>query len=170
MKWECMRHCYSRTSVNEIPFGPACDAALEHRKLHSPGPILCVRKQTWNHIVLDNEEVEIPVERYLGPTYLILGIFSSRSTVPREICIPIWPRHDLFEATKRGSNILQGVGRFFSLKYVSGFSIYRVGNLSFLQLASTSNNQIALSCCRRLLLSSRAWHTYQKYTSTAVCR
>ena len=120
-----MRDYHDRTALHMVIFGPYTPRALCHDGYlhHKSARILCARKRPWNHIVL-GEAGAVPVGRQLGPIYLVLGVFSSRATVPREICIPIWPRHDLALAIERGAKTLRGVRRIFSLKYVSGFSIY----------------------------------------------
>ncbi|RDW63720.1 hypothetical protein BP6252_11265 [Coleophoma cylindrospora] len=88
-------------------------------------PILCAREQPQDRDAVYNRGPRTPAGRHLGPTYLVLGMFRRHTTVPYEISIPIWPERDLCEAIRSGTNLLRGPGALFSLKYVSGFSIYR---------------------------------------------
>jgi len=89
-------------------------------------PILCSREKPGEHDAVYNRGLITPAGTQLGPTYLVLGILRRRTTVPDEITVPIWPKRDLCEAIRSGSDSLRGGWRWVSLRYVAGFSIYRV--------------------------------------------
>jgi hypothetical protein len=128
MEWAHMHDFYTRTGVNTIPFGPEVlevEVGVD-AMVHTHDPILCERRRQPVGVLQYISEDKLPFDRRLGPTYLVLGIFSNRAILGREVCIQIMPRQDLFRTITEGADSLRGLWRLVSLKHVSGFSIYQV--------------------------------------------
>jgi len=128
-----MHDFHTRTGINKIPFGPemALPKHNHDERVHVAHPILCDRDRLADDIVQTIPVAEIALSRRLGPTFLVVGIFSSRAVLWKETCIPILPKQDLFRTIIMAARFLRGFWRFVSLKRVAGFSVYRVCLLQY---------------------------------------
>lgn len=124
MTTEYINDYVERTGSDTILFGRAKKGISVGGEMIRP--ILCSREKPLELDAVYNRGPVAPAGTQLGPTYLVVGILRRRTTVPDEITVPIWPERDLCEAIRSGSNTLRGSRRWISLRYVAGFSIYRV--------------------------------------------
>jgi hypothetical protein len=74
----------------------------------------------------DPENIELHESPAPRIPYIVVGILNREGTVMNEVVLPITKEGSLFQVIKQASKLLRRFPcRFFSLKRVSGFDIYR---------------------------------------------